>query len=206
MSNDVLQVPFFGAVCAVVLLLFWYVFVRAPKSRWNHFRDFAAKWQLTYVPPASLGSIQQGFETAGIDGTFEGVPVALRSSQLVNTSRAGASGHSELFGRAARPIHAAFAVAIEPRGAGPLPDAVLTGDQAFDSFFCLTSDNPGAARALLDPHLRTAVMQTRGEHWRISIEYQGGAIAIRLPHVVWEGKQIPLAFGLLLTACRVALG
>lgn len=202
MSNDVLQVLFFGAVGTVAVFVLWYIFVKAPKERVMMLAPWAQKRGLQFTPPVSLGSHTKGAEISVLQGTVQGVGLTVRSSRLVNSHRAGLPGATEISVRAHAPRPITFNIECVRMPAPPEKDAFQTGDRMFDARVRTRSDNVQAAQAWLRTHVQGALPLVVQETGSVVVTYAGGNTSVRLPKPITSEAELDRAIGLALAAAH----
>ncbi|AKV03716.1 hypothetical protein AKJ09_10379 [Labilithrix luteola] len=202
MSNDVLQVLFFGAVGTVAVFALWYIFVQAPKARTMMLAPWAQKRGLHFTPPVSLGAHTTGSEVSVLQGTVQGVGLTVRSSRLVNSRRAGLPGATEISVRAHAPRPLTFNIECVRTPAPPEADSFQTGDRMFDARVRTRSDNVQAAQAWLRTHLQGALPLVVQDTGSVIITYAGGNTSVRIPKPIASEAELDRIIGLALAAAH----
>jgi hypothetical protein len=196
-----------GLGISVGAVLFWYLFVKAPQQGRLMLKPWAEKRGLSFTPPAPVGWDTKGYEVTVLQGVVHGTQLLLRSSDLVNSRRAGFRGSTEVTCRSIAPVAASFSLILEPGPSRPAPDAVLAGDRVYDANVWTRSDNPAAARAWLAmPELRAALPGVVSDSSPVMMRYAGGEIAIQLPKPIWNEQQLERVLTLAAASAHARLG
>lgn len=199
-SNDVAQPIFFGFAGLIGLLVVWFIFIRKDETFDKRYRAFAQRTGLAFTPPVSVGRMTVGIETSVLEGQLNGVPVRLVAEYQANSRRAGVNGRSTFSARALAPAPITFGVGVElAKGGPPAAGGVPTGDIRFDVSFCVRSDQPRAAAALLDANARAALLARPSAWGPCTIRYDRGAITVEMPDFPYEEAQLDYGFRLLVS-------
>jgi hypothetical protein len=137
-----------------------------------------------------------------MEGIAQGVPVRVveSSERIGGTTRTG----TRVFGRSMFPSAHQFALQVEKFGNRAAHyHVVQTGDPTFDRCVVVKSDAPDAARALLQPPVRAAILELPMSS--IALSYDRGELCVSYAGMVTSARELEVPLRLVIAAAGARL-